>query len=89
VVLASTLGAWLGKESCTQLYVVDAFKGVYWGGALFSALCWALRVLDVLGVVAGDVSLAFSVEVDLVADENVMLYGISCFEPSLSEQLFL
>ena len=34
VVLATTLGAWFGEESCTKLYGVDAFKGVYWGWGL-------------------------------------------------------
>jgi hypothetical protein len=52
---------------------VDAFKGVYWGRALFSALGWALRVFGVSDIFAGGVSSAFSVTVDPVADENVML----------------
>jgi len=34
VVLATTLEAWFGEESCTKLYGVDAFKGVYWGWGL-------------------------------------------------------
>ena len=72
--LPPRLGRGLAKNPAQTYMEWMHLKGFIGAGALFSALGWALGVLGVLGYVAGDVSSAFSVAVDLVADEDTALF---------------